>query len=120
MIPAITPNKTAFSYHTNFGNNNNEPPKSGDNFIKKNIITPLKNSGKGVHTVASFIIPGLGQFLQDRNDIGLNHIVIHGALTILGQTCLFVKARILGAIGTMAAFGVNLYSAIDAYKHNQK
>lgn len=98
----------------NFGNETKSSSSSNENFIKNSIVEPLKKGGKATHTVASLLIPGLGQFLQDRNETGLNHLVVKGALLLVSTITILLKSKVVAAIGTLAQLGVNIYSAVDA------
>lgn len=116
MISAINANLHTTNYRPNFGNEKEE--KAG-NFIKDSIVTPLKKGGTATHTIASLLIPGLGQFLQDRNDTGLNHLVLKGGLVLLTGILSFTRSTILGIAGTLAHMAVNVYSAVDANKYGK-
>lgn len=120
MITVIGPNLTNTSHRTSF-KGNTEREKEFNNFVNKNIVTPLKNSNKYAHAGLSFIIPGTGQLLQGRNEEGINHLVIKVALVFLTLGLIFKKW--LGVPATFANVALGCYSAVDAmnmHKSNQQ
>lgn len=119
MISAINTNLNVNNRHPKFGNNSAKTEEKANNFVKNSIVTPLKNGGTATHTIASLLIPGLGQFLQDRNEAGLNQLVAKGTLLLLTGALSFTRNMVIGLIGTLAHIGVNIYSAVDANKHGK-
>ncbi len=72
--------------------------------------------------VASFLIPGLGQFMVGEDGRGLQHLIVAVAL----PTVVLVAAVFLGAVAPplgvvlylaspLIYFGWSIYSAVDAY-----
>ncbi|MCR4391251.1 MAG: hypothetical protein NUV94_00375 [Candidatus Acetothermia bacterium] len=73
-------------------------------------ITPL------VRGAASFVIPGLGQYLNGEYDKALTHFVVDVGL-ILGTSCLayLLPYPVFPVVGTAHTLWA-LYSAMDAYQ----
>lgn len=113
MITAICPNLTNTYHRTSFKGNTEREPEF-NNFVNKNIVTPLKNGSKYAHAGLSFVIPGTGQLLQGRNEEGINHLVTKVGLALLSICLMFNKW--LGVPATFANVALGCYSAVDAMK----
>ncbi len=74
-----------------------------------------------LHGLASFIIPGLGQYLNGESDKALVHFLVAVSIPTVGYYVAFATLNpFLFYVVPLAQLGWSLYSAMDAYNVAQR
>jgi energy-converting hydrogenase Eha subunit E len=69
-----------------------------------------------VYGLASFLIPGLGQYLNGEPDKALVHFLVAVAIPTVGYYMAFIALNpFLAYVTPLAQLGWSIYSALDAY-----
>ncbi|MGY4707820.1 hypothetical protein ACVNPS_08765 [Candidatus Bipolaricaulota sp. J31] len=69
-----------------------------------------------IHGLASFLIPGLGQYLNDEPDKALVHFLVAVAIPTVGYYVAAITLNpFLAYVTPIAQLGWSIYSALDAY-----
>gem|GEM_PF-439098 len=85
-------------------------------------LFPLIGAAQGgprdpvVYGLASFLIPGLGQYLNGEPDKALVHFLVAVAIPTVGYYMAFIALNpFLAYVTPLAQLGWSIYSALDAY-----
>ena len=70
-----------------------------------------------IYGLGSFVIPGLGQYLNGDSDKALRHFIIGVAIPVVGYYAGFISPFpvLIWAVTGLARFGWSVYSGFDAY-----
>ncbi len=88
----------------------------------------IEQNTHGVPALASFFLPGLGQFLNGQTAKGIAHMAsefISDAIWIIGTTALLrdkknAVSRTQAAIGGLGIIATRIISTVDAYREPNK
>ncbi|NOX44375.1 MAG: hypothetical protein GXO72_01370 [Caldiserica bacterium] len=85
------------------------------------LFTPVAAAQEGprdpvVYGLASFLIPGLGQYLNGEPDKALVHFLVAVAIPTVGYYMAVITLNpFLAYVTPLAQLGWSIYSALDAY-----
>ena len=86
-------------------------------YIERHIQTEATSSKKWGVGIASFLMPGLGQFIN--GDVGKGFGFLSGVFGVVGLTFLAFRAKSIGAycLSIASNLGLKVWSTIDALKN---